>query len=397
MMKTHGSIIASFLLLVAMVTCVEPIDPASVGTSDLLVVEGIVTDQPERQEVLLSRTNTIRSSEILRETGATVWMVDGSGLTIDFEEVEDGRYLTVNPYAAGVGQTLQLFITTSQNREYKSEVVEVQTTPPIDSVYAEFTPEPTQNIFAGRFQFFVDSRENPERKRYFRWKWNTTFELSVPWPSRWILRDGEFINRDRGGANDSIQVEICWSTFISPDLVIQDLEIPELGVRKLPLLSFHSDNRQMIRGYNIQVKQYALEEESFNYWNQIQEITEDQGSLSDKQPGTIVGNLTSITDPAEIVLGYFEAAQEQSVRRQYVPLDFLDVGYRAIEGNFVNCVVDSVVSAKTPQAVGATLEDLGDEWALAYFSDGPPFAVFYPKSCSECTQYGVNKRPDFWE
>ena len=154
----------------------------------------------------------------------------------------------------------------------------------------------------------------------------------------------------------------------------------------------------MKRAFSLEVKQYAISPESYAFWNLIRETNEEQGSLSDTQPGTIVGNIRSLTNPSEIVLGYFEAAQEQSVRRQFSRQQFLDDGFRVIRANLIECFgVDSVVSEKTPEAVAATLEELGPEWVLTYFTDAPPQAYFYPIECAECTQFGTNVRPSYWE
>ncbi len=380
-------------------SCIEPIDPARVRFDELLVVEALITDQLVQQEVLLSRSEAINRRTNSKETGATVWMEDQEGSRIDFFEESDGRYLTVSPYAATVGGTLQLFINGRRGSRYESDVVTVQETSPIDSLYAEFSPEPVnENTFAGRFSFFLDSRNNSSNNRYFRWKWNSTFELSVRLPSRWLLVDGEFIIRERGSENDSLQVEVCWQTREDNQLNLQELQVPSVGVNKLPIYDFHSQEGFMKRGFSMEIKQYGLSQSSFSFWNQIKEISQDQGSLSDTQPGTIVGNIRSLTNSQEIVLGIFEASQERSVRRQFDREDFFDDGFRVIRSNFINCFeVDSVTSLKTVAAVDSALTVLGDDWVLTYFTDAPPFAYYYPKRCAECTEYGSNKQPDFWE
>jgi len=380
-------------------SCVESIPSEELNFSDLIVVEALITDQSVRQEVLLSRTSSLNDSTTEKEAGAEVWIIDQDGMRIDFEEVSAGRYLSSSTYAAEVNGTLQLFFETLEGRAYESDLVTVQNTPPIDSVYAEFTPQATQNnIFGGIFNFYLDAQNNADLNRYYFWTWNSTFELTVRTPSRWILQNNEFINRDRGSPADSLQVEICWSTFSSNEILVDELQVPELGVRRLPITEFHSDTRFMVRGYSIEVKQYGLSQDTYSFWQQIQETSSNQGSLTDTQPGTIAGNIKSSTDPSEIVLGYFYAAEEQSIRRQFVPLDFLNEGYKAIRPNFEECPgVDSVTSAKTVEAVAEMLEELGDDWLLTYFVDAPPIAVFFPKKCADCTEYGSNKRPEFWE
>lgn len=383
-----------------MAGCIETIPSEQLEFEDLLVVEGLITDQPIRQEISLSRTIFLTDSARFNpESGADISIMDQNGVTIPFSETEPGRYVTNFPFGAEVGGTLQLFITTASGRAYESSEVNVLSTPPIDSIYAEFMPEPVQrNSFAGRFNFYLDARNNPESNRYYRWKWNSTYDFSLRRPSRWLFIDNEFIIRERGSENDSLQVEVCWIINESKNLNISELLVPSQGIERFPILDFHSETGFMKRGFSLEVKQYAISQDSYNFWNQIRETNEDQGSLSDTQPGTIAGNITSVDNPNEIVLGYFEASQEMSVRRQYNRDDFFDDGFRVIRSNLIECFgVDSVVSAKTPEAVAATLQDLGPNWVLTYFTDAPPQAYYYPIGCSDCTQYGTNQRPAYWE
>ena len=392
--------ILHFLLLAFTVSCIETIPPEQLNFEDLLVVEGIITDTPIRQEITLSRTFPLTDSvEFNPEQGAQVSMIDQNGATIPFVEVEPGRYLTESTYSATLDGSLQLFITTASGMEYESSEVKVLRTPPVDSIYAEFTPEPVQrNIFAGRFNFFLDANSNAEENRYYRWKWNSTYEFSLRRPSRWLFIDNEFIIRERGSENDSLQVEVCWIINNSNNLNIAELLVPSTGIERFPILDFHSETGFMKRGFSLEVKQYAISQESYSFWNLIQETNEESGSLSDTQPGTISGNIRSLSNPNEIVLGYFEAAQERAVRRQFSRQEFFDDGFRVVRADLIECFgVDSVVSAKTPEAVAATLRDLGPNWVLTYFTDAPPQAYFYPIGCSDCTQYGTNQRPAYWE
>jgi len=399
MVRSRLNIVLLTLTLFA-TGCVEQIAPEQLEFEDLLVVEGFITDQEVPQEISLTRTFFLTESETSNaESGADVVVVNQSGDRISFIEEEPGRYLSEAPFAAEVGGSLQLFITTASGREYESSEVTVLSTPPIDSLYAEFTPEPYfRNFFAGRFSFFIDARANPEANRFYRWKWNSTFELSMRRPSRWLFINNEFIIRERGSENDSLQVEVCWQTRENSDLSIDELLVPAQGIERLPILNFFSEEGFMKRGYSLEVKQYAISSESYAFWNQIKETNEGQGSLSDTQPGTIVGNIRSLSNPDEIVLGFFEAAQEVSVRRQFDRLDFFDDGFRVIRPNFVDCFnVDSLVSGKSAAEVAAALEEFGPDYVLTYFTDAPPLAYYYPIECALCTEYGSNVRPDFWE
>lgn len=391
---------ASFAILIALYGCLEPIEPETVGFDDLLVVEGLITDRPVKQKVTLSRTIPLGGEDTIRrmEEDATVWIVDQSGNTIDFFEEEQGIYMTRDAYAGEIGGTFQLFIQTINGNNYESEVVSMLPTPPVDSIYAEFEPSPTSgNARGGFFNFFIDARNNPQQNQYYRWTWNSTFELTVPNPSRWLWIGGnDVIIREVGSENDDLQVELCWNTEYGTSVILQELLIPSAGVIKLPILSFHSDSRRMRIGYSLEVKQYALSRASFEYWNAIAESTQEQGSLFDTQVGTITGNIRNVNDDREIVLGIFEASQEMSLRRQYHPLEFGKAGFSRISTNFVQCSdIEPIISGV--DEIGKTMEERGDAVILTFFVTAPPSAYYYPPICADCTLYGDNKRPSFWE
>ncbi len=385
------------ILSSALSGCIEQLDPDRLTFDDFLVVEALITDELIQQEVKLSRTQAINIDSIFTyETGATVWVENQAGERFDFSEGQDGKYLSVAPFAVSIDDELQLFINTRNGRSYESNVVSVQATSPIDSIYAEFSSEPmVTNLFAGRFNFFIDAKNNTIQNRYLRWSVNYTYQFSVRTPSRWLFIDNEFITRERGGANDSLQVEFCWRSENIDELNLEQLLVPEAGLEKLPIFNFHSEEGFMKKGFNIEIKMYALSEASYNFWNEINKTSQDQGSFADTQPGSIIGNMRSITNPAETVLGFFEAAQVRSVRRQFKREEFEDVGFRVIRTNLIECFgVDSLVSSNTVEAVDSTLTALGDDWVLAYFGTGAAF--YFPRNCADCTVYGTNQKPDFW-
>ncbi|MEQ9298751.1 MAG: DUF4249 domain-containing protein [Cyclobacteriaceae bacterium] len=381
--------------------CLEPIDLETTAFDDLLVVEGLITDQSTRQQITLSRTIPLGLEDSSRraEVGATVWVLSQDGNRIDFIEEEQGVYMTEELMSGKVGETFQLFIETANQRSYRSDVVTMVATPELDSIYAEFEQSPSSiNSTAGLFHFYIDARNNPDQNQYYRWTWNSTFELTVPIPSRWLWVGGnDVIIRELGGENDHLQVQFCWNTEYSSQVLLRDLPAPLAGVIKFPITSFLSDSKRMHLGYSIEVKQYAVSKQSYEYWSSIAEITQEQGSLFDTQVGTITGNIRNVNEESEIVLGIFEAAQERSLRRQYHPLDFSSSGFRRREINYVNCDgTEPIVS--TSEEIGETMERIGAGYVITFFTTGnPATAFYYPRRCSECTQYGDNQRPDFWE
>lgn len=382
-------------------SCLEPVDLESVGQDNLLVVEGMITDQEEIQKVTLSKTVALtRNNAFAPETGAEVWVSDQNDNRIDFEEQESGVYETISPFSAQLDTKYQLHIIRKNETEYVSNVSTMVPTSPIDSVYAEFEhlPDPPFDPYKGYFNFYVDVNNNVNNNKYFRWIWNSTYQVNVPNPSRWLWTGGNnFIIRERGSENDHLQVEFCWSNDTATSLYLKELLPGETQVSKHRINRFSSvDNEEMKVRYSIEVRQYALSEESYRFWNLIDESNAGQGFLFDSQVGSIKGNITNLDNSNEPVLGFFEVVQERKARRFYSPRDFITQGYLIANPFIVDCSEFEAVITEIDQ-IGEFMETNGDDYTICYFITAPPTVAFHLKSCAECTLYAdSNQRPDFW-
>lgn len=387
-------------MLILLAGCVKPIDPEDIGFEDLLVVESLLTDQFKVHEVMLTRTISLdaENDTIRPETNAMVWVTDETDADYVFEESAPGIYSSVSAFAGVIGRSYQLIIEISDGSRYESDEVVLLGTPSIDSLYADFVLLPVPgNPNSGQFEFYLDARSNPEGAQFFRWIWNSTFELTVSNPSKWLWLGGtDVLIREIGSENDDLQVERCWVSENSTSIRIGELLVPEAGLSRLAITSFNADSRKMYLGYSLEVKQYALSEQSYNYWNELAQSIQEQGSLSDSQVGTVKGNISAVTNPEEVVLGLFEASQEVSVRRQWHPLDFNADGYRRQTIFYVDCSdLEPIVS--TVQELEEVMNQIGESHTITFFITEPPTVVYHPKRCSDCTLYGSNQRPDFWE
>lgn len=379
-------------------SCLEQIDLEQIGTEDLLVVDAMITDQSSVQVVKLSRTVPLNSTNSIRpETDAEVWMEGDDNTRLDFKESKSGIYRTEQKFGAKADVNYRLNILTASGNEYQSVVSKMTPTSPIDSVYAEFESFPTVlNSRGGFFNFYVDTRSNVNNNKYFRWFWYSAYEVVVPTPSRWLWTGGNtFVIRERGSINDSLQVEICYNYDSIREINVKNLLEGEKQLIRQPINRFHSDSASLKRRYSILVKQYALSEESYRFWNLIDEST-NQGSLFDIQVGTIQGNIFNTNNSTETVLGYFEVVQEQSVRRFYTPRDFRFTTFREFNPNITDCSDEKPI-VKEVYEIAEFMEANSEYYNLCYFTTFPPAAIFCKIRCSDCTQYAnSNKKPDYW-
>jgi len=389
--------IYGLIILIIATSCIRSAEIADIDTDEILVVDGIITDENRRQQVVVSFTIPLSSEDTLRPvSNLVVSILENDDRTLDFEEVSPGVYQSTEEFAGVVGNEYQLLINFDDGRSYQSSRVEMQPTPPIDSIYAVFTPNPIINPDGGDFEFFVDARDNTTSAQYFRWSWQAASTLKVANPSRFEWLGGnEFRVRELGGDNSEDQVEQCWIDQPSTQIIVREQEAPGLGIIAQRVHSFHSDSRAMSIDFGIEVRQYGLSLEAFNYWNLLAESTQSTGFLFDRQVGSIRGNISNPNDPEELVLGYFEAAEEKKLFRRFNHLEFGDDGFRRRSQFFVDCF-DVEPRTTDPSQLGEFMEEFFPAWEIAFFiTDGP--AVFYPQRCSNCLIFGENREPSYWE
>jgi len=73
----------------------------------------------------------------------------------------------------------------------------------------------------------------------------------------------------------------------------------------------------------LHILQFSISEEEYEYWSNVRDLIDIDGSLFDPPPGTLVGNIFNVDDPNDVPVGYFSVASVQ-LHRQFV--NHLDVG-----------------------------------------------------------------------
>jgi hypothetical protein len=66
--------------------------------------------------------------------------------------------------------------------------------------------------------------------------------------------------------------------------------------------------------FSILVREYSLTADGYNFLSLMQQNTESLGSVFDPQPSQLTGNIHSLTNPTEQVIGYVSAGTVQSQR-----------------------------------------------------------------------------------
>ncbi len=367
---------ASILLIIN--SCITKFIPETNENQELLVVEGLITNQPGLNTIKISKSLPLGSKNMATPvTGCTVSISDDVQNTYTLSETAAGTYVTPRFFIGYIGHKYILHIKTNNSFKngysFESFPMEMNPVPVIDSVYYEKkTIKPTDGVSASAdgCQVYLNSHDPTGVCKYFRWDYNETWEFHLPF--------ARALN------------PVCWISDVSGSINIKNTKIlAEDVITRYPLTFISNESDRLKIKYSMMVNQYSINEDEFNYWEKLKNITQDVGSLYDITPASIPSNIFCIENPSEKVLGYFSVSAKSS-KRFYIKDNF-----RGLINLYTNCIADSIYSSSPPYIVDLNMTT----WILDQnLPPGmPPFftTITYFRGCADCTARGTNIEPDF--
>jgi len=311
--KLHIYLILITILSVLLNSCVEKYWP-DLGDKyeKLLVVDGMITNRPGPYTIRLSYSSQLMYGTSTAVQGCAVIISDNTGYSETLNEIEPGRYITSNPAFQGVvGRQYKLTIHTPAEQTYESGFQELLDHVGIDSVYAsiEYKSNPDGDHDLAGYQFYVSSEAAKNDTNYYFWRMEQTYEFNPNYRIKYMF-DGQYHTIPHPAPYYT-----CWKTDAVPAIITYSTQqLNEPVIRDLPLHYVTTETKELSIKYSVLVKQLTLNKEAYNYWSSLQDQVSGQGSLYDKQPYQIRGNISNMMDPAEPVLGYFFAAGSDEKR-----------------------------------------------------------------------------------
>jgi hypothetical protein len=379
----------NLFILLLLVACVDPYPIEDSIAPDMLVVEGVLSSQLKKHQIFLSRATALNSKQTLPEQWASVTIKDDNGSTISLTESAPGIYETPE-FAASAGRSYTLHINTYTGKKYSSKEVPFTDGPGIGDVYAKYIDNP--NGPGKGIQVYVDSETNTTGSYYYRWNYIETYEVHAPFPSNWIWT---------GGTNLEFRIDGIDTCFVTDTLrnimLLTTKDFAQTKIEAFPL-RFIDDQQHILRyKYSILVQQFSLSKDSYDYWENQRLLSEAQGSLSDLQPGSVKGNMFSVDDPDEEVIGYFDVGKVSEKRIFFSAITFYKDGMK-MPRPFRNYCFEIqpvlLMQHELPERMPA-LSATMNIWEVAGMSPNI-LVTLYSKTCTDCRDQGPTQRPDFW-
>jgi len=385
-MRHIGRLGIGFLLGAALLCqrCKDPyISPYKAPATGYLVVEGYISGNSISQ-FTLSRSIPLPADTTLPVVDGAAVQIEGSDNSVyPLAGQGNGVYRTPDTLELNTQLEYRLDIQMPGGEKYQSDLVPYKITPPIDSI--NWVQNSDNSI-----EIYTNAHDPGNNTHYYQWNFDQTYEYRSAESSEYYW-DKDTAPPAVVPRSPAEQVYRCWMSGVSTAILIDNTtKLSADVVYRAPLKYIPPDDIQTSVLYSILVRQYALTADGYNFLSLMQKNTESLGSIFDAQPSQLTGNIHSLSNPAEPVIGYVSAGTVQSQRifiyrwqinsaysyRCPIP-DTLFTDARTLPANYGNGLF-------TPIVFG--MNDAGQKGWSSNYTD-----------CLVCTvRGGTNQPPSYW-
>lgn len=258
------NIIIILLSAITLSSCDEVVELDIQQAEPRLIIEALVTNQPDRQYVQLTRTIPFGAKDkVPTVSGASVSVSDEHGSVVMYAESEPGYYVPVEPFAGapGIAYTLHVEV---DGQTYTAEEV-MQNVPPLDSLSVREDPEEKADPEdEGRFyEVLIYGKEPQETENFYLFK---------------------FYRNDTLFTNDGSWIFAYDDTILGGDI----------EALPAPLYYAASDNAKL--------EIYPITLQAFRYYLDLSSNINNDGGMFSGQPANVRTNIEGGA------LGYFQAS-----------------------------------------------------------------------------------------
>lgn len=319
-MKKRRIIYAVFFCLLFQTTCIKQVRVPVRKVPPILVVQGLVTTGPGPYTINLSYsglyTNSYQAAQQDSQyfiSDAKVVIKDDLGDTTTCTYSTSGNYLSENPQFVGaVGRTYTLFVYLSNGQEFLSKPETIQAVAPIDSLSIGYDSTGLTGILPAPLIVSVNARDPGNGPHYYRW-----------------LGSGYYPRKSWGFPCDAYADPPCTNPFMCT--CFAECEQENTTADNLAIFSNQLSEGQEISkpvyyspvywfgDHYVEIDQYSLSLESYQFWEQYLAQTDRTGSILDPLPSPVVGNIYNAADSSNLALGLFSASDVFRMKVVLVP------------------------------------------------------------------------------
>lgn len=316
--------------------CIDPYQVEVPQGQQLLTVEGLIHTGPGPHSISLTRSDTYGSvfEGLVRPvTGATVVIRDNEGENTFLTEGQEARgsYFSPEEFRAEIGKSYTLQIQTAEGKFYTSLPERVESVPEIEDISIKTVTIPVEGETTPRsgVQLISEVNDPADQNNFYFWRLSPITYVLKTRPDLHVLRPFESPTGERI-PDPKPCCAVCFGTESTGNqslFVAEDDNFNGLKTR-IPAAFIEDNGLRFVDKLRVDLNQYSISQGAYRFLRLVKQQAEISGSIFDPPPATIRGNMISLNDPEEVVLGYFMAAGESS-RRIYI--DKSDLTFRQIE------------------------------------------------------------------
>jgi hypothetical protein len=316
----------AIMLSSSIIACVEPYDLDYDQTKRILIVDGVLSDNPNNPQTVSIRESIPNGSRnfYLPISGATVEVIVDDSERFRFKDTENGNYLKPVDLIIEEKRQYRLEFKLADGRSYVSENENFTATSPIDRVYTQLETEgiAKNTGYLPAHSVYIDTQDKPGKGNNYVWSWKLFEKKNI---CQSCINGRYFIDRRTGvgecrDESASIQTEDfyndyqcdgdCWQIFYNTSInAMSDTYVdgnPIIGrlIAKIPIYQYN--------GALLEVKQQSVSPSAFRYLKLLTEQSQNNGGLADTPPAALIGNVRNVNNSKEAVGGYFMVASEES-------------------------------------------------------------------------------------
>jgi hypothetical protein len=376
--------ITAICFMLWLISCIKSYDPVIDSTAtNKYVVSGHIIGTEGWQDVDVSLSSPLESSDYIPVSGCTGTIGDDKGNTFPLTEFEPGLYRAwMRQVDLVPGTSYRVQILTPDGENLESGFDKMPKGPPIDSVYYLLNDIPTPDPGKDKkvMQFYVNLNAIGDYSQYYKWEIEETWEYHAAHPAQYYYDGTHHEIKPPDYTNN-----ICWITGLVKNVfTVSTKNLTQNSYKKYPLHYIDGTTSRLAYGYSMLVRQYALSEGAYNYWEQLRINSNEQGGLYEKQPLAIKGNVLNLNHPEKEVLGYFYTSTVAARRYFYHDIEGIELGY------FNGCFEE-------PLGMFGWKEIFPWEYPAYYYFNAEGFLRLLSIECVDCRKSGgTTTKPDFW-
>ncbi len=376
-------------ILIAAGSCIYPFHPDVKGSDSRLVIEGSIV-AGSTSVFKFSAVHPIGTPQTNSTTLSFTGYIEGEdGTRIQPSDTQDGTTLHFDTADLPEGQRYRVhFEETRSQRVFESDWVEVCSAPVIDDL--------SYILDKNRGELDVALSMHCQGQHYFRWSYTETWEYTANRRAThyFDVQAAEQARDPLQGLKTFLNGEniyYCWNSNESPEIKIFDTS--EQSEDRFVDLEFHRipryDQRLQVL-YRLDVRLEAMTREAYLYWKNIEDNSQNQGTIFSPTPSQMAGNIRCVSDPDIPVIGYVSACRQATARMYYDNSEEFFCTYKVI-------VNDEEVEDVQPRDFFLYNQNNSIVLNVEWDSPSGPHYYWVPRGCADCRVKGGNKnKPADW-